>query len=215
MLLIIDKSTSSANTISDMFRYMGIVSYGTTPENALSELSNRYKAILFINPENMKTAEEIVDIARTYSIDSSILALTKSDNYKFNSLFDAVFEGDVISSRIISDILAYINEAKKNALGTYRLLGIDASINNPPTTYFDTPISLTKTENMILRFLITAYPIPKKAKDILQYAFKPGKLPEPSSIRTHISSINRKFADIAKRHVIFFKCGKGYIIGLC
>ncbi len=214
MVLIIDKAESKAATFSDMFRYMGILAFATTPEHAAIEISNRHKAIIFLRPELMFDAEDIVNIARTYSLDSDVFAISSvaARDRKLYSLFDAVFEPETPPARLISEILGFVAEKRDYAVGTYRVLGIDASITQPKPTYFDTPIALTKTETLILRFLISSYPVPRKADDIIKYVFRQGRRPEASSIRTHISTLNRKFRDTVNKKAVSFINGKGYIV---
>ena len=220
MLLVIDKTKSHADAASDIFNFMGIVSCGASPECATGEFSNRHHAVLFIHPERISSVKEIVKLARAYSLDSSVFAISANRDYDYNdapelySIFDKVFADGSLSSNIVYEILTYQSEALKNPIGSYRLAGIDASVHNAAPTYFDTPIGLTKTETMILRFLIASYPLPKSAKEILKYAFRSGKTPELPSIRTHISAINRKFMNIAGRYVISNELSRGYIISL-
>ncbi|MBE6537021.1 MAG: helix-turn-helix domain-containing protein [Ruminococcaceae bacterium] len=214
MLLIIDKCQSNANAASDIFNHMGILSYGTTPELASLEFSNRHRAILFMHPERMVSAVDLVELARTYSLDSCVFAIMDEgyEGHQLSALFDKVFTDGSLSSKIVYDILTYQTDRGKGALGTYRMAGIEASVHNSETTYFDIPLNLTKTETMILRYLIASFPIAQSGKRILKYAFRSGRLPEISSIRAHISSINRKFKDIAKRTIISNVQGSGYKI---
>ena len=216
LLLIIDKSQTKAETISDMFNFMGIISHGTSAEGAVSELSARHRAIIFIHPEETISTPDLVRIAKTYSLDASVFAICSESNAAYgselSSLFDAVFPDSALSSKTLLDIVAYVTDIGKEPLGSYRIAGIEASVQNPYTTYFDKPINLTKTETMILRFLIASYPVPQSARCVLKYAFKSGRIPETSSIRTHISAINRKFKSIIGRGVISFTCGEGYHI---
>lgn len=218
MLLIIDKNQANADTVSDIFNFMGIVSCGTTPESVGSEFSNRHKAILFIHPEQMNNADVLVKLARTYSLDAPVFAISNDKSYSYEnasplySIFDKVFPDGSLSSDITYQISSYLSDIGKDSLGTYRIAGIEASVNNPLPSYFDAPVNLTKTETMILRFLIASYPMPKSASDILKYSFRSGKTPEPASIRTHISSINRKFMSFTDKHVISNKQGAGYVL---
>lgn len=213
MLLIIDSTQSGARTAADIFNFMGVVSYGTTPSHASAEFNNRHRAILFIHPELMTCPKEIVELARTYSLDIPIFAiLDDCNNSELIPLFDKVFPDGLISSKIVYDILTYQTNKGNGAIGTYRLAGIEASVHNGKTTYFDIPITLTKTETMVLRYLIASFPIARKAQDILKYAFRCGKAPEPSSIRAHISAINKKFMEISERYIISSERGEGYKI---
>lgn len=215
MLLVISKTKSDASSVSDVFNYMGIVSYGTTPECAASEFSNRHRAILFIHPEDISSIEELIHTARTYSLDALIFAIhkggaTNSDNARLYSAFDGVFDEGILSSDMLYGILRCQSERAKSPLGTYRLAGLDASANKDSVYYFDTCASLTKTETMILRFLIVSYPIRQSARDVIKYAFRSGKISEPSSIRAHICSINSKLCDVIGKPPITNERGLGY-----
>ena len=218
LLLVIGKTKSDANSVSDIFNYMGIVSYGTTPELSATEFSNRHRAILFIHPEEMSTVSEVVSTARTYSLNTPIFAIFKSTEGAEEkslvpySLFDEVFSDSMASSDILYGMIAYQLERGRLQLGTYRFAGIDASINCGGVYCFDKEVSLTKTEAMILRFLMLSYPIRKSASDILRYAFRSGKLAEPSSIRAHICSINAKLIALFGRRTIKSDRGAGYYI---
>lgn len=213
MLLIIDNLQSNANSAADIFNFMGVVSYGITPDHAPSEFKNRHRAILFVHPERMRCHADLVTMARTYSLDTQIFAIfNESENVELASLFDKVFPDGALSSKIVYDILTYQTDRGNGSIGMYRLAGIEASVHNSETTYFDVPVNLTKTETMILRYLIASFPMARKAKDILKYAFRSGKTPETSSIRAHISSINKKFSRLAERYIISNEHGAGYSI---
>ena len=218
MLLVVDKLQSNADTVSDIFNVMRIISYGTTPEHAAFEISNRHRAVLFVYPERINAIEELVELAKTYSLDTSVFAISAKQNPKLDygnklyTIFDAVFPSDSLSSKIVYDFIAYQTKTGKTPLGSYRLAGLDASINVADSTYFDTPINLTKTETMIVRFLIASHPVSRSAREIIKNAFRAGKMPELSNVRTHITSINKKFMKLANRRIISSVVGKGYHI---
>ena len=50
MLLIISQSKKTAKSIADTFYYMSILAYGANPHEALSEISELYRAVLIIKP---------------------------------------------------------------------------------------------------------------------------------------------------------------------
>ena len=214
MLLVIAKNQSDANTVSDIFNYMGVISYGTTPELAANELSNRHSAVMFIHPENINSIRELVEIAKTYSLSSSVFDISDGCDMdpKLYSSCDMVLDDSALSSNILYNIIDYQNKRGMSPLGTYRLAGIDASITNASASYFDTPLELTRIESMILKFLIVSYPIKKSARDILKYAFRSGKISEPSSIRAHICSINSKFNALFGTRPIMSERGVGYYV---
>ena len=216
MLLIIDKSLKNARTVSDMFYYMGILSHASTPERAISEISNRYRAVLILNPGKLTNADEFLKILRNYSLGTPIFAITdgdstKTDNRTIHSLYNASFSANTYSSLLYSSILTYQKEHNLPLLGEYKLSGLDLSVSRD-STFFEDDFHLTKTESMILRYLIRCYPARAKTKNILKYAFRPEKMPEISNVRTHISIINKKFSTLFGTNIITSEAGSGYLI---
>ncbi len=214
MILIVDKSPKHATLISDIFRYMGILSATTSPEKAMSDISNRHRAILISSPEKINAADELIRNLRTYSLGAPIFALSRTASCEGfdKKLFDKIFDYDSYSASVVISILDYQKEHKLKYLGNYTLAGIDASIFIKGVTYFDDPFPLTKTETMILRYLISTYPSRAKAAEILKYAFRSENKPEITNIRTHIYSINRKFKELTGRALILSEAREGYRI---
>ena len=116
------------------------------------------------------------------------------------------------SASLAKRIISHANNNHLAKIGDYRLAGLDASIDFPFPIYFSSKVRLTKTETMILRFLIRSYPLSMKSSDILKYAFRPTRAPESASVRTHISFINKKFEEQAKRRMITLVPHNGYLI---
>jgi DNA-binding response OmpR family regulator len=98
------------------------------------------------------------------------------------------------------------------SLGKYLLAGLDLGCDIPKPRYLSHPINFTKTETMIIRYLTVTYPDYVSAEDILRHSLKPGKIAEPSVIRAHISSINKKFKELRNRPLVISDPGKGYVI---
>ncbi len=218
MILVIDKSLKNARTIQDLFYYMGIPAAAVNPENAVREISNRYRAVLISNPESIGTLNEFIKTLNTYSLGAPIFALCenpekfKYENPSYALLFDGIFNSDIKSSEVFYRITDFQTEHKLPQIGDYKLSGIDASVFRNDVYFFDTPIHFTKTETMILRFLIRSYPSASFAKDLLKYAFKTSKIPEIQSIRTHISVMNKKFKTITGRNLIYSEPRAGYTL---
>ena len=210
MILVINKSRKDAESLAAAFRYMGIVARGETPERACAELSPQYRIILIDEPNNLPDESEYVARLRSYISDIPIVALTENSD-----LLKARYETNAKRSataaqlyRVICDIC---NKVGKYPPGEYMLAGINASVEQGVVTYFSEPISLTKTERLLLRFLIRAYPYPITAKAVLKHTFSQTKAPEASSIKTHICSINRKFKKHINRNLIVSLDG-GYVV---
>ena len=213
MLLIISQSKRIARCVAETFHYMSILSYGTTPHEALSEVSNLYRAALIINPEGFPDILDYVNRIRSYKSDLPVFAILDVDPPPmYDDIFDACFTKPSFTPALAQRIIAYANEYNRARIGDYYLAGFDASSSMVGVYYFHTKVNLTRTEAMILRYLIRAYPLPQKADSILKYAFRPARAPELSSIRTHLSIMNKKFEESIGRKMIGFEPGRGYVI---
>lgn len=213
MLLIISQSKKVARSVAETFYYMSILSYGTTPHEALSEVSNLYRAALIINPEGFPDIIDYVNRIRSYKSDLPIFAILDGEAPPvYDDIFDACFTKPSFTPALAEKIITYANKYNRARIGDYYLAGFDASSSMIGVYYFHTKVDLTKTEAMILRYLIRAYPLPQRADKILKYAFKPSRTPEPSSIRTHLSLMNKKFEASIGRRMIGFEPGRGYVV---
>ncbi len=212
MILIIDNDKRSAQAIADIFTYMGIMARAVTPAEALKEISAKYKAVILHRPEYMPDAEAL---ARIILSQYNMPIFTVSSNrgiYEKSRLFTKNYDFDTEMTRIAENIVHTVNKVLDIELGYYRAAGIEIAPTHGRTTMLGVPIPLTKTETAIMRYLILTYPIPQSAKDILKYSFKPSKYPELTSIRTHLSLMNKKFKNVISRNLIMFIQEKGYVI---
>lgn len=213
MVLIVNRSKRLAASISEIFHYMGILSRTATPSEALSELSCLYRAVLVIEPSTLPDPEDYVNRLRAYSSSTPIFSVSNNgakDSYA--TLFDASFKLAISSAILASKMADYSKAHGLSYIGDYRLAGINACCDRPFVDYFGRDIGLTKTEAMIVRYFIRSYPNFQSAEDVLKYAFKPSRHPEVSSIKTHISLINKKFRALEGRNLIFMSAGEGYQI---
>lgn len=211
MILIINKSKKDARGLADMFYFMGILTAATTPHEALSEISTSYRAALIMNPNTLADKEDFVRRLRSYA-DIPLFAITKTPD----SLDEHLFDGIIKTSSYAAVAYRYIrNYTETNGFrnpGSYKLAGINASVELYAPMYFNKALPFTKTETMILRTLIKNYPNPTSSKEILKYAFRQTRLPDISNVRTHISVMNKKYRKITTRNVITLFPGEGYVI---
>jgi hypothetical protein len=210
MVLIIHSSKKEARAISDIFYYMGVLSYAATPAEALTEISAIYRAVLVVDPEKLPDAQSLVEKLSSYNARIPIFAL--SDVQHDDGVFDKILPNDISSSKLIEEFVRFQNDRHLPLTSFYRLAGIDASCTLARVKVFDDPISFTKTETMILRYMIATYPVPKSAESILKYAFKPLRKPEVTSIRTHVSVMNKKFRRARGKNLFCSLAGRGYVM---
>ena len=210
MILIIDKNKKRGQTIAEIFHFMGILSFSTLAHEAASEISTEYRAILISEPTALPDYKDYLYNLRKYSYNIPIFAL--SSEVKEPEGFDGVFPEDISSSLLLSKIISYQESMGLPSLGKYLLAGIDAGCDLGEVRHFSEGMKMTKTETMIIRYLIVTYPRPMNAEKILKHTHKQAKLPAPSAIRTHISKINSKFYSHRGRNLIVSVPGAGYTV---
>lgn len=210
MILIINRSMKQGNALADAFKRMGIVSRAETPYKAMSAISHLYRLIIIADPSTLPDEREYVKNLRSYASEIPIMALTDSENAD-SSLYELVESKTATAANLYKSIKRFFSTSRKFPPGEYLLVGLDASANSRFVTNFSTVIALTKTESMVLRTLIRSYPIPLSAKEILKYAFSQSKLPDPTSIRTYVCSINKKFNHRFERKLVISLDG-GYVV---
>ena len=183
------------------------------PKEAIGEISLCYRAILLCSPSLLPCPEEYSERLRSYAIGVSIFSLNECEaDSLFSDRFDESFDFSETSSGILTRMRDHARQHRLPLPGSYALAGLclDCDVRYP--TYCDTRIPFTKTEAMILRYLIRTYPEGSSVHHIMRYAMRPGSLSEPSGIRTHIFGINKKFEELTGRRLIQSFPGEGYRI---
>ena len=211
MVLVIHTAKQKAQSICDIFYYMGVISYPANAVEGLTEISDMYRAVLIIDPEKLPDINGYLEKLRSYNTHIPIFAISDSPNGKESEAFDGYFPNDIYSSKLVEEIVRYQKNHCLPITSQYRLAGIDASCDKARVSVFDEAIEFTKTETMILRYLMSAYPRAQSSANILRYAFKPLRKPEETSIRTHISIMNKKFREARGRN-LFCVIDKGYSV---
>ena len=207
MLLIIDKNKRDRESAAEMFYYMGFLSYPVSPEDAPGELSGLYRALLFNSTEGIADLDDYIASLRALT-DIPFFAIGDCDNPHFTK----VFSDDAYSSTVALGIGRELVALGYEGLGIYQASGFDASADLKSALYLGEEIDLTKTERMILRLLIRAYPEYLSVADVLKYAYRQAKRPEATSVRTHISIMNKKFSRQFERMLVSSEVGKGYAL---
>lgn len=213
MILIVHTARKHAKETADVFYYMGIPAVASKPKEAFSEISLCYRAVLLCHPSALPCPEDYVARLQALGGGTPIFSLSEdAEDERLSHLFAHTFEKDCYSSKVLSGIRAYQAERGLPLLGSYTLAGLCLDCNAKHPTYCDKAMDFTKTEAMILRYLIRTYPDGTDVHHILRYAMRPGNLSEPAGIRTHIWSINKKFAEATGRRLISSLPGEGYRI---
>ena len=169
MLLVISQNKKNAKSIADTFHYMSILAYAAYPHEGLSEISNIYRAVLILNPNELADCVDYVNRLKSYRSDIPVFALLSSvpEPY-YSEIFDKCFTIPTFTPQIAESIIDYANKNNKAKIGDYFLAGFDASSHNLGVNYFYDKINFTKSETMILRLLIRKYPNPVSCKEIVK-----------------------------------------------
>ena len=208
MILVISKSKKNSSRYAEALNTMGYLAYGVTSALALKELSPRYKAILIFEADMIAGIDIFLNNLSSSPLKIPIFAVGNENHDEFSE----IYPNTTLLSTVIKKITRFLVLNELPVIGKYKCAGFDCSSELRDVYYFDKKIVLTKTEKMILRFFCRSYPLPVTAKDIIQYAIRPSHTPEPSSIRTHISKMNKKFREAISRPMIEHSEQGGYII---
>jgi len=211
MILIVNKSKKDARGLADMFYFMGVLTAATTPHEALSEISTSYRAVLVMSPDMLADKEDYIRRLRSYA-DIPVFAITRHPERIDELIFDGIIKSSSYAAVAYKYVREYTESHALRSPGSYKLAGINASVELYAPMYFNKGLPFTKTETMILRTLIKSYPNPITSKDILKYAFRQARLPDISNVRTHISVMNKKYRKITSRNIITLLPGQGYVI---
>ncbi len=209
MILIINRSKGDASLLSEMLHYMGVLSYGIAPDEALSEIKSGYRAAIVMEPERISDADILTAELSSYGA-IPIFAITDSNDVINRIIFCKCFGTGTYAAEILKHIRNYAAKSGRSAPGDYSLGALNASAMLPAPTYLSSALPLTKTEAMILRYLIIRHPAACSAEEILKYSFRQTRVPELSNIRTHISVMNRKFRSIINYAIVEMNPKDGY-----
>ncbi len=201
MILIIDNDKSTAQGLCNMFYFMGYLCRAIRPCELQATISQKYRAVVLTEPSRPDAILELVATVRRYAGAIPIFACEGAGRADGAAHGVVSFPRTVYASELSDRILSYCRQHGHPTPGEYVSGALDASIDKV-TTYRDQAVCFTKTENMIVRFVIRSASSPVKPQDILKNAFRPTHLPEISNVRTHISLINRKFRELFGENLI-------------
>jgi len=208
MILVISKSKKNSSRYAEALNTMGYLAYGVTTALAPKELSPRYRAILIFEADTIAGLDIFLNNLSSSPLKIPIFAIGNEERKEYSGIYPLTTH----LSTVVKRITRYLVLNELPVIGKYKCAGFDCSSELRDVCYIDKRIPLTKTEKMILRYLCRSYPLPVTAKDIIQYAIRPSHTPEPSSIRTHISNMNKKFKEAISRPMIEHSEQGGYII---
>lgn len=208
MILIVSKSKKKADDYSEALLTMGYLAYGATPVSAIKEISPLYRAVVLLEGGEIINHGVFLSSFGAIPLKIPIFSIGETcDDRIALSLPENVSVGSLIKK-----ITRHLAQKSLPIIGDYACAGFDAEVNLCDVFYFDRPLNLTKTEKLVFRYLSRTYPIPQSAESMIRHCFKASRRPEPSTVRAHISSINKKFKSLMGRAVIEHYENRGYLI---
>ena len=202
MILIVGGDDILTASISEMLYFMGIPSKICTSRRVSTEINARYQAIIYTKDLSSASEAELIRGLRFLTLGAPMIGISRGDTVsaELRPLFEAVITCE-ISPSILKRTFAEVTPGIRG-IGAYRLIGIDASVDLDDVYFHGEPIEATRTEAMIIRAFIGVYPSDVSAKELLSLAFRRGREPEASAIRTHVHAINKKFITLFDRKLI-------------
>lgn len=209
MLLILSNDKQSAETVCNIFYYLGIISYSEIYNSVKPEDVRQSTAVLMLHfgtPESLAFSRN----AQESFADKPLFACSEINPYgtEISNMNIQVFP-NTLSFPEIASILITDNRCR---LGKYEAAGVCADRVNLHATVDGKELQLTKTELMIVRYLCATYPRRQRAERIRAFCWRSAKMPEISNVRTHISVINSKAKKAIGRHLISSGIKCGYVL---
>ena len=189
---------------------MGILSIAMTPHKALSKVSFVYRAAIILNPEELPDYTDYVTRLQNYSPTTPAFAVTAAEQNLADGVFDGRFSSSSYAANMLKKIVEFSNSKRLPPPGDYRRSIVDLSAYHTTPTILGKGFDLTKTECMVLRYLVRIYPQPAKPDEIISHIYNPTKAPNESNIRTYVSVINKKSIGVFGKSVITSVPKKGY-----
>ena len=209
MLLILSDNKPTAETVCNMFYYLGILSFAESYGTVKAEDIRQSSAVLMLRFD-IPQALRFLSLMKETESDKPLFACCDTD-ILVNTIPDLkihVFESEVSFPEIASRLIA----GERSCLGKYEAAGVCADRKNACATVNGTPLRLTKTELMIVRYLCATYPLRQRAERIRSFCWRSARMPEIANVRTHISVINSKAKKALGRQLISCGIKCGYVL---
>ena len=209
MLLIVGKSRGSTTAAREIFFGMGIICEICDPVEVELRLSVRHSTVLAVGRELEITASDLCERIRRITPRIPIIAL-REDIFSENAkCFDAVYPNSLYCTAAISKMREISVERGVRGVGEYSIPGISA-FAGAEVFVGDKRLLLTKSEAAVLRTVIAFHPEGISAEGISAFAFRYGREPSSSGVRTHICAINKKLSTVSD--ISLSSARDGYVI---
>lgn len=206
MILIYGKNKNLCLSAREIFLGMGYISEVADGE-ALPKA--RHHGVILLGRDEPYAGRELVRKIRTAFQKMPIIAV-REDLHTVSGEVDAVFPCSLSVAYAAREMERIAAARGCTPIGRYAVGGLSATVGEAITLYGET-VELTKAEGAILRALLAVYPSGLSAEEIAGLAFRGGREPSSSGVRTHISAINRRLRAVARESLLLSDGGRYHI----
>ena len=197
MLLLIGRDVRAVMSVRDIFFGMGIITETVTPAGAAERISHRHSAVVAVGRELGIGAGELLCRIRSAGANIPTVAIRDDVLSAEASLFDAVFPGSLYCAGVIARVCEIAQKRGIKEPGRY---GFDRIIRHGTAlSVGGESIPITKTECAVTSVVMAFSPFSVSGEDIRTLAFRSGREPSLSGVRTHISAVNRRLCPFGYR----------------
>ena len=197
MLLIIGRDAGALASVRDIFFTMGMITELSHPIGAKNTLSPRHSAVIVVGRELGMGARELLRMIRSVRGDIPTVAIREDVLSDDAGAFDAVFPNSLYCAGVIARVCEIAQKRGIKEPGRY---GFDRIIRHGTAlSVGGESIPITKTECAVTSVVMAFSPISVSGEDIRTLAFRSGREPSLSGVRTHISAVNRRLCPFGYR----------------
>ena len=209
MLLIIDNKPRRGAALAELFHFMGVLAFTKRPIASLGDVSPHLSALLLVEPDELPDTKDFIDRIKRLCRTLPIFALSKGE-IRCAEDFCEVFHTERCDYSVLLRMRERCEAMRSRPVGDYALAGMDASFYENGVRLKGEFIPLTRTERMILRYLFCVYPSRVSTAEIVRFAFRPERTPDPACVRAHVCAINKKVSGVLGRPLIDSVRTEGY-----
>jgi hypothetical protein len=206
MILIYGKNKNLCLSAREIFLGMGYI-----PELADGDdmPEARHHGVIILGRDDRVFGREFVQKLRTGSPKTPIIAV-REDLLPVSDGVDAVFPCSLSVAYTAREMEKIAGARGCRKIGEYAVGGLSAAVGEG-VIFRGEAVEMTKAEVGILRTLLAAYPSGLSAEEIAALAFRLGREPSASGVRTHISAINRRLREVAGESLLSSLDGRYHI----
>ena len=206
MILIYGKNKNLCLSAREIFLGMGYISEVSDSETMPEA---RHHGVILLGRDEPYAGREFLQKIRTGSPKMPIIAM-REDLHTVSLAVDAVFPCSLSVAHTVRQLEEIAMARGCTRIGEYSAGELSAVVGEAITLYGEA-VEMTKAEGAILRALLAVYPVGLSVEEIARLAFRTGREPSASGVRTHISAINRRLRTVAGESLLFSDGGRYHI----